>query len=195
MKRGLFVAALLALMLGAAWWISRPTAPRVAVVNFAALPKAQQRARRAAAQNAVGRIKALARQVKRGQKAPFELSLSQDELNTLLQDRLRTQNLPFKNLRVGLQNGLLVVEADADYKGVAAPVSLAGKVAARDGSVAFTLDSLSLGGLFPAPASWKAKVGRAIDDGLKSALKAKGAAQIENVEIGDGTLKITGRTG
>ncbi len=195
MKRLLVFALIVAALGGAAAWVARPPAPRVTVVNFAALPHAEQGKRRIAAQSAVRRIEAITRRVRHKDKRAFTLSLSQDELNTLLQDRLRAQNLPFKNARVGLQGGLLILEADASYKGLAAPVSLAGKLAARGGGVAFTLDSLSLGGLFPAPASWKAKVQRAVDDGLKHALKDKGAARVESVEVGDGTLDIQGRTG
>ena len=194
MKRFLPVFLLLAIGGGAFWWLQNQRAPRVRVTPLAQLSPQEQTKRRAQAQSVVEQVKTIARDAKSGQNKPFELVLTQDELNTLVQDRLQTKNLPLSNPRVGLQNGQLVFEADGNYKGVQAPVSANGTVSAQNGDVAFQIESLSLGG-FPAPGGWKEKAQRAVSDGLKKALEEKGSAQIESVEIGQGTMTIKGRTG
>lgn len=195
MKR--FLTVLLVLLViggGAFWWLQAQRAPRVHVTPLASLSPQEQKVRRAKAQSVVQQVKTIARDAKSGQKKPFELRLSQDELNTLVQDRLQIKNLPISNPRVGLQNGQMVFEADGTYHGIQAPVSASGTVSAQDGDIAFQIQSLSVGGL-PAPSDLQDKAQRAVDDGLKKALKEKGAAKIESVEIGDGTMTIKGKTG
>ncbi|BCM92442.1 hypothetical protein IAD21_04322 [Abditibacteriota bacterium] len=194
MKRLVPLLILVAIGGGGYYFYRSQTAPRVNVVPFSKLSKPEQEKRRAEAQDVVRQVEGIARASKQGEKKPFEVTLSQEELNTLLQDRLKAKNLPIENPRVGLQNGQLVVEADANYKGVSAPVSIVGSVTAQNGDVAFTVDSLTLS-VFSAPSDWKEKVQKAVDDGLKKALRDKGSAQIESVKIGDGTMTITGRTG
>jgi len=179
---------------GAFWWLQNQRAPRVHVVSLASLPPQEQQKRRAQAQKALDQVKTIARDAKVGKSKTFELRLTQDELNTLVQDRLQTTNLPLKNPRVGLQSGQLIFEADGTYKGIEAPVSASGIVSAQDGDISFEINSLTLGGL-PAPSDLKDKAQRVISDGLKKALKEKGSAKIESVKIGDGTLTIKGTTG
>ena len=193
MKRLVVLLVLVALGGGAYWWYRSRTAPRVNVTPFAKLSRPEQQKRRVKLQNVESQVKAIARASKQGEKKPFEVTISQDELNTLLQDRLKTTNLPLENPRVGLQNGQLIVEADGHYKGLSAPVSVVGTVSAQNDDVAFSIESLTLSGF--SLGDWKEKVQRAVDDGLKKALREKGAAKIDSVEIGDGTLTIKGRTG
>lgn len=194
MKR-LGTVVLLALICGGAFlWYRNQSAPRVTSVPFAKLSKPEQQKRRVQAQNVVKQIETIARDTEAGQKKPFKIVLSQDELNTLLQDRLRAKNLPISNPRIGLQNQQLIVEADGKYKSFSAPVSVVGTVSAKNGDASFLVDSISLGG-FPVPGKWKPQLQRAVNDGLRKALEQKGAAQIESVEIGDGTMTIQGRTG
>ena len=193
MKRLVVLLVLVAIGGGAYWWYRSRTAPRVNVIPFAKLSRPEQQKRRAKAQDVVRQVETIARASKQGEQKPFEVTLTQDELNTLLQDRLRMKNLPIENPRVGLQNGQLIIEADGNYKGISAPVSITGTVKAQNGDVSFLIDSLSLGGF--SLGDWKEKVQRAVDDGLKKALREKGTAKIDSVEIGDGTLTIKGRTG
>ena len=194
MKRLLSFVVVLALCGGAFVWYRNQTGPRVHVIPFAKLPKVEQQKRRAKAQGVVHQIETIARDTKRGDKKPFKVVLSQDELNTLLQDRLKAKNLPISNPRIGLQNGQFIVEADGKYKGISAPVSLSGTASAQGGEVSFVVDSMSLGG-FPVPGNLKPQIQRAVNDGLKKALEQKGTAQIKSVEIGEGTMTIIGRTG
>jgi len=194
-KRFLGVALVLLLALGGGfWWIQSQRAPRVHVTPLASLPPQEQQKRRAQAQKAVEQVKAIARDAKSGESKDFTLQLTQDQLNTLVQDRLKTTNVPLRNPRVGLQNGQLIFEGDGNYKGIEAPVSASGTVTAQDGDVAFEIDSLTLGGL-PAPSQLKEKAQSVVSDGLKKALREKGSAKIESVEIGDGILTIKGTTG
>lgn len=179
---------------GAFWWIGSQRAPRVHVTPLASLSPQEQQKRRAQAQHAVEQVKAIAQDAKNGTSKEFTLQLTQDELNTLVQDRLTTMNLPLRNPRIGLQNGQLIFEGDGTYKGIEAPISASGTVSAQDGDIAFEIDSLTLGGL-PAPSDLKEKAQSVVSDGLKKALKEKGSAKIESVEIGDGTLTIKGTTG
>jgi len=194
MKRLLSIVVLLALCGGAFVWYRGQTAPRVHVVPFAKLSKPEQQKRRDKAQVVVKQIETIARDTKRGEKKPFKVVLSQDELNTLLQDRLKAKGLPISNPRIGLQNGQLIVEADGKYKGISAPVSLSGTATAQKGEVSFVVDSMSLGG-FPVPGNLKPQIQRAVNEGLQKALEQKGTAQIESVEIADGAMTIQGRTG
>lgn len=194
-KRFLKVSlVVLALGGGAFWWLQSRRAPRVRVTPLAQLSPQERTQKRAQSQGVVEQVKTIARDAKSGQAKPFELHLTQDELNTLVQDRLQLQNLPIQNPRVGLQNGQLVVEGDGTYHGVEAPVSASGTVSAQNGDVSFQIDSLSLGG-WPAPSGWKDKAQRAVSDGLQKALREKGSAKIESVEVGEGTLTIKGTTG
>lgn len=192
-----FLGVFLALLLlggGAFWWIQARRAARVSVTPLAQLSPQERTQKRAQAQSVVEQVKTIARDAKTGRAKPFELRLTQDELNTLVQDRLQVKNLPIQNPRVGLQNGQLIFEGDGNYHGVQAPVSASGTVAAQNGDVSFQIDSLSLGG-WPAPSGWKEKAQRAVSDGIHKALKEKGSAKIESVEVGEGTMTIKGRTG
>lgn len=192
-----FLGVCLALLLvggGAFWWLQARRAPRVYVTPLAQLSPQERTQRRAQAQSVVEQVKTIARDAKTGQAKPFELRLSQDELNTLVQDHLQVKNLPMRNPRIGLQNGQLIFEGDGNYHGVEAPVSASGTVSAQNGDVSFQIDSLSLGG-WPAPSGLKEKAQRAVSDGLKKALQEKGSAKIESVEVGEGTMIIKGQTG
>ena len=191
-----FFAGLLvgvALCVGAYLWFQSAHAPRVQVVSLSSLPPQEQHQKRVEAKKVEEQVRAIARDAKTSEKKSFQLVVTQDQLNTLIQERLQTKNLPIANPRVGLQNGQLVFEADATYKGIEAPVSATGTVQAQNGDIAFTLQSLSLG-MFPTPNGWKEKAQKAIDDGLKKALKEKGSARIESVGIGDGNLTLKGTT-
>jgi len=194
-KRFFGVVLVLLLVIGGGfWWIQSQRAPRVHVTPLASLPPQEQQKRRAQAQKAIEQVQGIARDAKSGESKDFTLQLTQDQLNTLVQDRLKTTNLPLRNPRVGLQNGQLIFEGDGTYKSIEAPVSASGTVTAQDGDVAFEIDSLTLGGL-PAPSDLKEKAQSVVSDGLKKALKEKGSAKIESVEIGEGTLTIKGTTG
>ena len=184
---------LLAIGGGGYLWYRSQTASRVNVVPLAQLPKAERQKRRSQAQKVVSEVETIARAAKRGEKKPFELTVSQDDLNTLIQDRLKTKNLPLENPRIGLQNGQLIMEADGKYKGVSGPVSLVGTVKAENGDMSFHVDSLTIV-VVSAPREWKEKVQSAVDEGLKKALREKGTTRIDTVTIGDGTLTIRGQT-
>ncbi|RYX81446.1 hypothetical protein EON83_23935 [bacterium] len=194
MKRLIPLLILVAIGGGAYYWYRSKTAPRVKVIPFAQLSQTEQKKRRAEAQDVIRQIEGIASASKKGEKKPFELVLTQDEVNTLVQDRLKTKNLPIANPRVGLEANELILEADADYKNIKAPVSVVGTVEVQNDDVAFIVSSLTLGG-FPAPGEWKQKVQRVVDDGLKKALSEKGKAKIESVTIGEGTMTLKGRTG
>lgn len=167
--------------------------PRVGGPAFSQLPPQTQQARRADAQKLVEQVESVARAAKRDEKKTFTVTATEDQLNTLLQDRLKTENFPIRDLRVGLSPRTLTAQGTVNYQGFDVPATLEGALSAQNGELVFNINSLQLSGL-PAPSAWKEKAGKAVGDGLRKALGGGQNARIESVEIESGKLTISGRT-
>lgn len=193
MKRFGCLALLAVLGLGA--WVGYRTLfpARVGGVAFQQLPPQTQKQRRAEAQKLVEDVEKVARAAKKEEKKAFTLSATEQQLNTLLQDRLKTEKFPIRDLRVGLSPGTLTVQGTVNYQGFDVPATLDGALSAQNGELVFEIDSLQLSGL-PAPSAWKEKAQKAIGDGLRKALGGGKNARIENVVVENGKLTVSGRT-
>ena len=193
MKRIGCLAGLVVLLL-AAFGAYRTLFPaRVGGAAFSQLPPQTQKARRVEAQKLVEKVEAIARDAHTNGKKTFEISASEEQLNTLLQDRLRTEKFPISDLRVGLTPGVLTLQGNVKYSGLEAPATLTGTLAAQNGTLVYTIDSLSVSGL-PAPRKLKDKAQKAIEDSLQKAFSREKNARVETVEIGAGQLLIKGTT-
>jgi hypothetical protein len=167
--------------------------PRVGGVAFNQLPPQTQKERRAEAQKLVEQVENVARAAKRDEKKRFTVSATEEQLNTLLQDRLKTEKFPIRDLRVGLSPRTLTAQGTVNYQGFDVPATLDGALAARNGELVFDINSLKLSG-FSAPAEWKQKAQQAIGDGLRKALGGGKGARIESVEVESGKITVSGQT-
>ena len=162
--------------------------------QLASLPPAEQQKRRAQAQQLVEQVEDVAKRVKARERGTFTLSSTGAQLNTLIQDRIRGQNLPIKDIGVGLQPGEIVVTGTAQKSGIELPVVLSGPLEAQGGALKFTAQTLTVGG-FAAPGDWKEKAQLAIGSGLERAFRAGSGARFESVQIENDKITVSGRTG
>ena len=100
----------------------------------------------------------MVRKVKSGDRSPFRIVATEQQLNTLLQDRIRTEKFAIKNVRAGLDSKQLTLQGDVPYKGLETTATLAGNISAQNGKVLFKTESLLIGGLLEAPKEWKSKI-------------------------------------
>lgn len=194
MKRIGSISLLIVLALGgwATYRVLYP--PRVGGVAFSQLAPQAQKQRRVEAQKLVEDVEQVARSARHNEKKRFTLVASEDQLNTLLQDRLKTEKFPIRDLRAGLSPDLLTLQGTANYQGFDVPATLTGTLSARAGALIFNVTSLQLSGL-PAPGALKEKAERAIGDGLQRAFQGNARARLESVRIESGKLTVTGTTG
>ena len=191
-----FVAlALLVIVLGAGYGVYRSlNPPRVGGTPFVQLGPAEQMRRRAAARELTDRVNDVARATRHREHKPFQLTATEDQLNTLLQDRLKTRNLPVNNLRVGLEKDRIALQGDANYKGITAPATLYGTLEPYQGGVRLQVQSLTIGG-FPAPDKWKDKIETAVTENLDKFFRGEHDAKIDEVKMEAGQLTVSGTTG
>ena len=166
-----------------------PPAPRLAD-----LPPKVQAERRADAEDLVRDVDKVARAARKNERAPFNVTATQDQLNTLLQDKIKIKNLPIRDLSAALQPNSIVVSGRAKYNGIKVPVVINGDLKARDGGLDLQIQSLTLGG-FSAPSDWKNKAQDAISKALEEALSGGQKVRFESVEIESEKLTVRGQTG
>lgn len=188
-----------AMLLFCAWGIYQATRPpRPSRAAFSQLPPQAQKQRRAEAQRLVQNIEEIARQARQNDKAhvkkPFVIQASEEQLNTLLQDRLRTEKFPISDLSVALSSNQLTLQGTAKYSGVDWPATISGTLQAQNGALRYQIESLSVSGL-PAPSALRDKAQKAIENGLQKAFANQQRARIDAVEITPGKLTLRGQTG
>ncbi len=172
--------------------------PRPGGAAFSQLPPQTQQKRRVEAQNLVENIEKIAREAR--QKGPnptkktFVVTATQEQLNTLLQDRLRTEKFPISDLSVTLLEDRLNLQGNAKYSGIDWPATISGTLRAQNGALSYQIDSLAVSGL-PAPAKLREKAQSAIQNGLQKAFANQNGARIDAVEIVPGKLTVRGQTG
>ena len=162
--------------------------------RLADLPPAEQSVRRAEADKLVREVDKIAGAARKNERSQFEVSATQDQLNTLLQDKLKVDKLPVRDLSAQLQPDSLVLSGRAKYNGIEVPVVINGDLQARDGGLQLQIQSLTLGG-FGAPDEWKNKAQRAASEAIEKALSGGQKVRFESVEIGDEKLTVRGQTG
>ncbi|HEX9998459.1 MAG TPA: LmeA family phospholipid-binding protein [Abditibacterium sp.] len=194
MKRFGCIALLVVLGFGAFGAYRALYPPRVGGEAFSQLPPQTQKERRQEAQKLVESVEEVARAARKNEKKTFELTVTENQLNTLLQDRLRTEKFPIRDLRAGISPGVLTLQGVAVYQGFDVPATLSGTLKAENGALVFTVDSLSLSGL-PAPNQWKEKAQKAIGDGLQKAFARERGARVTDVTLETGKMTVKGNTG
>ncbi len=193
MKRFGCLVGLLVLIFGGFVAVRTFFPARVGGAAFSELLPQTQKERRLEAQKLVERIEDVERDARQSEKKNFEISATENQLNTLLQDRLRTEKFPISDLRVGLSPGTLTLQGQVKYSGIEAPATLSGSLGAKNGVLVYNIESLSVSGL-PAPKKLRDKAQNAIEDGLQKAFGREKRARVESVKIGDGKLVVSGTT-
>ncbi len=185
----------LVVLLFGAWGAYRAfNPPRVGGASFSQLSPQTQKERRVEAQKLVKQVEEIARGARTKEKKRFQISASEEQLNTLLQDRLRLGKFPISDLRADLTPGVLTLQGSAKYQGFDVPATISGSLQAQGGALTYQIDSLLISGL-PAPGKLKDKAQKAIEDGLQKVFGREKNARVEAVEISDEKLLIEGTTG
>lgn len=172
------------------FWQAR-TPPQVGEV-FAQLPPAAQQQRRADAKQFLAQVHGLEDSAHHKDHRPFKLEVTEQTLNTLLQDNLRTEKFQVHDLRAGLAPGQLTLQGRGNYKGLEAVATLIGDVKAQDGKLVYQLDSLKVGGV-PAPTEWKTRTQNMVTQKLNDLLNQT-PAHIDRVTVAQEKLIIEGVT-
>ena len=171
--------------------------PRLSGPSFQQLSPQTQKQRRVEAQTLVEQVESIARDARRKDSEPksktFTVEASEEQLNTLLQDRLRTEKFPISDLRIGLSKQQITVQGIAKYGGIDWPASISGTLEAQNGALSYRIQSLTVSGR-PAPAKLRAKAQDAIESGLQKAFSSENRARIDSVEIEPGKLTVRGQT-
>jgi hypothetical protein len=181
--------ALAVLVLFLVW---RARTPPVVGETFSQLPPEQQHQRREEVKQLEAQVNDIAASARRKEHKPFTLTVTEAQLNTILQDRLRTEKFAIRDLRAGLVPERLELQGEVDYKGVKVVATLGGSVKVQNDQMVFNADYLKFGGL-PAPSKIKEKVESETNKNLnKLLLNAPG--KIDRVTIEQGKMSIEGVT-
>ena len=193
MKRGC-LSAVAALFLGALglFAYTQLSAPRVDSVPLSQLPPEEQKVRRQEARQLEDQVSNIARAARAGEKKPFVLEVTDEQLNTLLQDRVDLSKFPIRDLRVGFEPGRVVAQGEVKYSGVSATATLVGNVTLENGQLIYITDSLQVMGV-PAPAEWKEKLDKEVTKQLNVALK-KAPGRVDEVRLESGKMIVSGQT-
>ncbi len=193
-KRFSFVPLVLLVVLGAgAYLLYRKVVPsRVSnSVPFAQLAPREKAQRRVEAQKLTAQVEKVAREAKSGEKKSFKIEASEEQLNTLLQERLDTAHFPVKDLNVGLSPSGIALQGRANYKGLDATATLFGNITVENGQLVFKAGDLKVQGFSVGSMQKKAEkeVTRALNQWSE-----KLPGKIESVVIEDQKITIEGST-
>jgi hypothetical protein len=180
-----------------AWAWSAWNAPRLDNVPFKQLPRAEQQKRREDVQELSSQVREVERAAKAGEKKPFALEVTDEQLNTLLQDRIDLSKFPIRNLRVGFEPERIVAQGDVEYKGFTTKATIEGTVELHDGALVYKTESLEAGVLagaaLPMPGNLKEKIDTQVNRQLARALKAA-PGRIDEVRLEQGKMVVSGQT-
>jgi hypothetical protein len=160
--------------------------------DFAKLSPTEQKQRRADTAKLQDQISELATAAKRKEHKPFTLNITEEQLNTLLQDSLRAENTPLRDLRAGISPSELALQGRVLYKGVDTTVTMGGVVRADNGKLLYDINSLKIG-MFPAPSSLKEKAEKQVAAQLNKYL-SRAPGRISSVQLAEKKLTIEGVT-
>ncbi len=193
-RRFSFVPLVLLVVLGVgAYFIYQKVAPpRVSTaVPFAQLAPQEKAQRRADAQKLTDQVEQVARESKSGEKKTFHIEATEEQLNTLLQDRLDTSKFPVRDINIGLSPGEMALQGRVNYKGFDATATLTGDVSVKNGQLDFQAGELKVQGF--SVGSLKKKAQKEVTRALNK-WSEKLPGKIETVTIDDQKLTIEGTT-
>jgi hypothetical protein len=125
--------------------------------------------------------------------AIFELVLTEAEVNQLLQDGLAKQtDVPVSNLYVRLQPGLIVTSGRTRVGFFTVDVEVTATVTVEDGKPIPEVVAIRAAGQ-PLTGFLRAQVENMLDPHLQRWLQTETNVYVEEVEILEGQLRITGR--
>ena len=185
------LGVLLLLIIGGGFLFWRFATPPKVGENFKTLSPEEKQARREDAKKLEDEAADVVRRVRRGDTSPFRLVASEQQLNTLLQDKLRTEKFAIRDLRVGLKTKELSLQGTVPYNGVEATMTLTGDVVAENGKIVFKADELLIGGLVKAPDKWKNKIEKQVTKQLGKLLD-NADVNVTNAAVENGSLVIEG---
>ena len=166
--------------------------PRSGPVPLSQLPAGEQERRRADVQKLEEEAKGIGEAAKQKKSVRFRVTVSEEQLNTMLQERLKPGSAPIHGVQATLSPGVVNVNGTVDYKGASLPASLSGTLDAQGGRVTFHADSLTISHL-PAPGALKGKVESDINERLGQGL-TEAPLKVEELTIEQGQLTIAGTT-
>ena len=193
MKRSL-IPLILILVIGAgAFFVyKKVTPPQItASIPFAQLSPREKTRRRVEAQKLTDQVEKVTREIKSGTKQTFHIEASEEQLNTLLQERLDTSKFPVRDLNVGLSPGELAMQGRVLYQGIDATATLTGDVSVKDGKLDFKAADVKLQGF--SVGSLRHKAEKEITRVLNQ-WSEKMPGRIENVTVEDKKITIEGTT-
>ena len=167
------------------------TPPQVGGTSFAQLSAEEKTARRRDAQKLTDQIQTVVREAKSGAKKRFVITADENQLNTLLQDRLDTSKFPVRDLRVGLAPQTLSLQGNVTYNGFEATGTLSGNISAQNGVLNYTANELKVQG-FSVP-----KLQNNAEKEINKALEKWSGelpGRIDRVTIEDRKMTIEGTT-
>lgn len=195
LARGCALSLLLLVLLaggGYYWWRTHTIAPLKPAKPFSQLPAAEQRRRRAEVKSLKKQIEQIHTSARRHEHKSFELVVSNDELNTLLQDSLSSKNYQVRDVQVEIQSGQVVMQGKVKYHGFDSEVRVAGSIEVEEGKLVFQAKSLTIHDV-PVPGDWKNKVESTVTKRLNQQLSAAGV-HVEEVITEQGKMTIRGVT-
>ncbi len=143
----LLLGLLLVVGIGAYQFYRTVTPPSISQsVPFAQLSPQEQTQRRQDATKLTEQIQTVVRDAKSGSKKKFTVTATEDQLNTLLQDRLDTSKFPVRDLRVGLAPQSLSLQGRMNYQGYDATGTISGNITAKNGVLNYQAESLKVQG-------------------------------------------------
>lgn len=174
----------------ALWRILMP--PIAPVVPFSQLSPQEQSRRKADVQRLGQQLRDIKGSAQRKEHKPFTIVVTQEELNTLVQQGLEKQNAPLHDVSIRLDPDLLTLQGRVEIKGIEAPAIMEGNVSAQDNKLAFQAKSLKLRG-FNAPEKYRAQAEKIVTDKLNDVIK-EAPGRLNTVRVEAGQLKIEGVT-
>lgn len=193
MKRSLIPLILIAVIGAGAFFVyKKVTPPQITnSVPFAQLSPQEKTRRRADAQKLTAQVEKVAREIKSGDRKTFRIQATEEQLNTLLQERLDTSKFPVRDLNVGLSPGELAMQGRILYQGIDTTATLTGNVQVKDGKLDFQAADVKVQGF--SVGSLKGKAEKEITRALNQWSETM-PGRLENVSVEDQKITIEGTT-
>jgi hypothetical protein len=173
-----------------AWRLWGPPPPIASSVATTPEGRARQKA---VARQLRDQVETIHSQARQGAHAPFELRISEEQLNALLAQGVeKGGKFDVQNLAARLEPDLLTLQGTANYHGAPVTLTITGNLALVNSRIQFEAKSLWLGG-FPAPEKWRDQASEFVSRQINNAI-AKDAGRLDEVKIQSGELIVRGVT-